>query len=151
MLAAVAVFAGFGFARKADAVTILMAIDEPKQCPKALNIKAKAVKGGMVDFVVQMDAAAIADPGNHYNGRVREAAYLEIATPEQKIGSVNVKCQKQDGNSRYSFRLARIAAQASQLHIALNLFEEDGLAIVGGGVSMEIRLAGFVPAEPVAK
>jgi hypothetical protein len=152
VLGSLAAIAGLGIARKADAVSILMTIEEPKQCPKALNIKAKAVNGGMIDFVVKLDAEGIADAGKLYQGRVGEAAYLEIATSDQKIGSVNVKGQKQkDGNTRYTFRLARTAAQASELHIALNLFEEDGTATIGGGVSMEIHLSGFLPEDAAPK
>lgn len=133
--------------RRSHAVSMLLTIDSPRQCPEGLTIKSKSVNDGMVDVDVDLDAEQIAHPGELYQGRVRAHALLNIAAGGQPVASVTVQGEPEGKRTRYHFRLSPAAMKASELQIGVSLYEKDGFPTLGGGVSLQIRLAGFMPAE----
>src|SRR5688572_28135882 len=119
-----------------------MTIHSPKQCPQGLSIKSKE-SDGMIAFDVDVDAEEIANAGELYKGRVRASAFLNIATSEQQIAFVPLHGAAAGKRTRYQFRISPSAAKTSELQLGVHLYEKDGMATVGGGVSMQIHLAGF--------
>ena len=122
----------------------LMKIDSPKQCPEGLNIKSKATNG-VIEFDVSVDAEKVAHADELYKGRVKANAFLKIATPGQEIAFVHLHGGTEGKRTSYHFRISPSAVQSSELQLGVHLFEKDGMATVGGGVSMQIFLAGFDP------
>lgn len=123
---------------------MLMKIDSPKQCPEGLSIKSKATNG-MIEFEVDVNPETLAHAGELYKGRVKANAFLSIATPEMQIARVNLHGAVEGQRTSYHFRISPSAAKSSELQLGVHLFERDGRATFGGGVSMQIFLAGFEP------
>ena len=123
---------------------MLMKIDSPKQCPEGLSIKSKATNG-MIEFDVDVNAEKLAHAGDLYKGRVKANAFLSVATPEEQVAWVSLHGAVEGPRTRYHFRISPSAAKSSELQIGVHLFEKDGMATIGGGVSMQIFLAGFAP------
>lgn len=123
---------------------MLMKIDSPEQCPQGLSIKSKT-SNGMIEFNVEVDAEKIAHADELYRGRVKANAFLKIATARQEIAWVNLHGAAEGKYTRYHFRISPSAAKSSELQLGVHLFEKDGMATVGGGVSMQVFLARFEP------
>ncbi|MCI0541468.1 MAG: hypothetical protein L0Z50_40225 [Verrucomicrobiales bacterium] len=123
---------------------MLMKIHSPKQCPDGLSIKSE-VNNGMIEFNVDMDAEKIAHADELYKGRVKANAFLRIATAGQEIAWVNLHGATEGNRTRYHFRISASAAKSSELQLGVHLYEKDGRPTFGGGVSMQIALAGFEP------
>jgi hypothetical protein len=129
---------------------ILMKIDQPEHLPAGLTIESKPGDDGMTRFDVYVDAEAIAN-NELYKGRSRSHAVLKIATAREQIASVVVQGspeRKSGGRTWYQFSVAPSAVENSELQVGVSLFEKDGMATLGGGKSMQIKLSGF---EPKAK
>lgn len=109
-----------------------------------MTIKSKA-SSGMIEFDVDVDAEKVAHADELYKGRVKANASLKIATAGQEIAWVNLHGAAEGKRTRYHFRISPSAAQSSELQLGVHLYEKDGMATVGGGVSMQIYLAGFEP------
>ncbi len=129
----------------------LRTIRAPQDCPEGLTIKTKA-KDGVIEFDVSIDPEQVAHAGELYKGRVKANALLKIATPQEPIATVapqgTVLREDRPGESRrtgYQFRLSASAAKSSELQLAVSLYEKDGMPTFGGGVSLQIYLAGFEP------
>jgi hypothetical protein len=122
-------------------------IRKAEHCPEGLTVKSKVGKGGMIEFDVSLDADKIAHAGELYRGQVGANAYLQIGAREQQLASVTVQGDKEGKQTRYRFRLAPSAVRTSELQLSLSLYEKDGLPTLGGGVSMQIPLAGFEPGK----
>ena len=123
---------------------MLFDIRSPKHCPDGLTIKSK-VSDGMIEFDVAVDAEQIAQADELYKGRIQANAFLKIATAEQQIAFVNLRETTEGKRTRYHFRISRAAAKTSELQLGVSLYEKDGTPTIGGGVSMQIHLAGFQP------
>ena len=123
----------------------LMTIRAPKQCPDGLTIKSKTGKDGMIQFDVYVDAEEVAHADELYKGRVKAHAVLKIAAAEGQIASVVVHGSAEGKRTWYQFCVSPSAAKASELQLGVSLFEKDGFQTLGGGVSMQIHLAGFEP------
>lgn len=130
--------------QRSNADLMLMTIRAPKQCPDGLTIKSKANKG-MIDFDVYVDAEEIAHAGELYKGRVGAHAILNIAMAEQQIACVVVHGGTEGKRTHYQFRISPSAAKTSELQLGVSLYEKDGFPTIGGGVSMQVHLAGFEP------
>jgi hypothetical protein len=142
----VAVAAALMLSQRADADLMLLVVRAPQDCPEGLTIRSKAGSSGMIDYDVSLDAERIAHAGELYKGRVRARALLRIGTPGQPVASVTVHGATEGERTRYQFSLSPSAARDSELQLGVSLFEKDGFATVGGGVSMQVHLAGFAPA-----
>ncbi len=123
----------------------LMTIRAPKECPDGLTIKSKTGKGGLIQFDVYVDAEEVAHAGELYKGRVKAHAVLKIATAEEQVASVVVHGSAEGKRTWYQFCVSPSAAKTSELQLGVSLFEKDGFPTIGGGVSMQIYLAGFEP------
>ena len=132
------------FAQSANADLMLFKISAPKECPDGLTIKTKA-SNGMIEFDVEVDAEQIAHAGELYKGRVRAHAFLNIATSEQQIAFVAVNGALKGKRTRYQFSISQSAAKTSDLQLGVDLYEKDGHPTLGGGVSLQVHLAGFEP------
>jgi len=132
---------------RSDAFLMLLRIRTPQQCPDGLTVKSKPGTGGMIAYDVSVDAEEIAHAGELYRGRVRAHAVLKLATSQQQIASVTLHGATEGSRTRYQFTTSRSAAKASELQLGVSLYEKDGFATVGGGVSMQVYLAGFAPPE----
>ena len=120
-------------------------ISVPEECPDGLTVKSKPGKDGMIQFDVYVDAEQIAHAGELYKGRVKARAILKIATAEAQIASVVVHGSVERERTWYQFSISPSAAKSSELGLGVSLFEKDGIPTIGGGVGMQVRLAGFVP------
>ena len=119
-------------------------ISSPSQCPDGLTVKSKATEG-MIAFDVYVDAEAIAN-NELYQGRIKAHAYLKIVGHDQgEVASLLVHGGTDKTATHYQFRLAEAAAKNSELQIGVHLFEEDGIATLGGSVSLQVKLGGFLP------
>jgi hypothetical protein len=119
-------------------------IHSPKECPEGLTIKSK-LNDGMIVFDVDVDPEKVAHAGQLYKGRVRADAFLNIGTPEQQVAFVQLHEVAEGTRTLYHFRVSRSAARTCELQLAVSLYEKDGMPTIGGGVSIQIRLAGFDP------
>ncbi len=111
-----------------------------------MTIDSKVGEGGMIQFDVYVDTDAIA-ANELYKGRARAHAVLKIATAREQIASVVVQGspERKSGRTWYQFSVAPSAVENSELQLGVSLFEKDGTPTVGGGKSMQIKLAGFEP------
>jgi len=130
--------------QRSSADLMLLKIRGPEHCPEGLTIKSKA-SDGMLAFEISVDAEEVAHAGELYKGQVRANAYVKIATSEQQIAFVNVHGTTEGKTTRYQFRISPQAAKTSELQLGVHLYEKDGRPTFGGGVSMQIHLAGFEP------
>lgn len=145
----VAAFAGMLWpCRSSHAVVLQHTIHSPKDCPSGLSIKSKAVDVKMLEFDVSLNPEQIATRGK---GRVGAYAFLSIGPSDQRVATVTVQGVEDGKRIRYQFRLSPAAAKSSELQLSLSHFEEDGSQTVGGGVILEIHLAGWAPAEKVSQ
>jgi hypothetical protein len=143
-IAAAAIAAALIPCQRSNADLKLLTIRAPEHCPAGLTIKSKA-DGGMTAFDISVDAEQIAHAGELYKGRVRAQAYLKIATSDEQIARVRVHEATDGQQTRFQFRISPSAAKTSELQLGLSLYEQDGRPTFGGGVSMQIHLAGFEP------
>ena len=126
---------------------ILMKIDKPELLPTGLTIESKPGDAAMTRFDVYVDADALAN-NELYTGRARSHAVLKIATAQEQIASVVVQGspeRKSGGRTWYQFSVAPSAIENSELQVGVSLFEKDGMPTLGGGKSMQVKLAGFNP------
>jgi hypothetical protein len=121
---------------------MLSEIRSPKDCPESLTIKTK-LTDGMIVFDVDLDVEALANAGELYKGRVRAAAFLDIATATGKIASVTLQGTGEGTRTRYHFSVSESAAKTSKLAIGVSLYQKNGKPTFGGGHSLQIHLAGF--------
>jgi hypothetical protein len=119
-------------------------IDSPKNCPEGLSITAQ-VKDSMILFDLLVDPERIGQPPGLYKGRVRSSLLLNIATGNQQVASVEVKATREATRDHYQFLIAPSAAKTSDLLLRTSLYEENGVATLGGGTMRRIHLAGFKP------
>ena len=127
-----------------SAELMLFKIRTADQCPEGLTIKAKPVDG-LIQFDVTIDAEKIANAGELYKDRAHAQAFLKIDLADQPVAWVSLHGGKEGRLTSYQFRVSPAAAKSSELQLGVSLFEKDGFATVGGGVSMQIFLAGFEP------
>jgi hypothetical protein len=127
---------------------MLFKIRTPDQCPEGLTIKAKLVEG-LIQFDVAIDAEKIANAGELYKDRATAQAFLKIDLADQPVAWAALHGGKEGRLTSYQFRLSPAAAKSSELQLGVSLFEKDGFATLGGGVSLQIFLAGFEP-KPAA-
>ncbi|MCI0541475.1 MAG: hypothetical protein L0Z50_40260 [Verrucomicrobiales bacterium] len=99
----------------------------------------------MIEFDVDVDAEKIAHADELYKGRVKANAFLSIAADGQEIARVNLHGATEGNRTRYHFRISPSAAKSSELQLGVHLYEKNGRPTFGGGVSMQIFLAGFEP------
>jgi len=123
---------------------MLSKIGSPKDCPEGLIIKA-TLNDGMIAFDVDVDPEQIAHAGELYKGRVKANAFLNVATSEGQTAFVNLHGAPEGKSIRYQFRISPSAAKSSDLRIGVHLYEKSGRPTFGGGHSLQIHLAGFVP------
>jgi hypothetical protein len=123
---------------------MLLGIHSPEECPDGLIIKSK-FSDGMLVFDVEVDREEVAHAGELYKGRVGAHALLDIATPGQKVASVTLEGEAKGKRTHYQFRISPAAAKTSELQLGVSLYEKDGMPTIGGGVSLQIHLAGFEP------
>jgi len=135
----------------AHADLMLETIRGPQQCPPGFNVKTRAGSGGMIDFDITVDAEEVAHAGALYRGRVRPSAFLQIGSPEHPLASIAVQGNTEGRSTRYRFRLLPSAARISELQIAVSLYEKDGKPTIGGGVTLQVHLAGFEPSGKPAE
>lgn len=131
--------------RSSHADLMLETIRGPQQCPPGFTVKTTAGKEGMIDFDVTVDAEEVAHAGALYRGRVRPSAFLQIGGPDQPLASIGVQGNTEGRSTRYRFRLLPSAARTSELQIAVSLYEKGGKPTFGGGVTLQVHLAGFEP------
>jgi hypothetical protein len=136
---------------RSSADLMLLTIRAPRQCPDGLTIKSKAGDGGLLEYDVAVDAEEVAHAGALYRGRVRSLAILKLKVSGQEAASVSVSPVNVGRRTHYYFSLAPSAARTSELQLSVSLFEKDGFATIGGGVSMQVQLSGFEPAEKPSK
>lgn len=144
LLAALA--AGCLLIQRADGLHRLMKVREPRECPKGLKIESQTLDGGMIGFDVTVDAEEIAQPGELYRGRVRSHAYLDLSSKGKPLGFLRLHGSPEGRRTGYWFRLTPDAARESELQVGTALFEKDGHPTLGGGVTLQITLAAFLPA-----
>jgi hypothetical protein len=142
---AIAVTLALAPCQRSNADLMLLTVRAAKECPDGLTIKSKAGKDGMIQFDVYVHAEEIAHADEAYKGRVKAHAVLNIATAEAQVASVVVHGSAEGKRTWYQFRLAPSAAKTSELQLGVSLYEKDGMPTIGGGVSMQVHLAGFVP------
>ena len=130
--------------RSSSAVVMLLKIDSPEQCPEGVTISSKA-RDGMIQFDVAIDPEQVAHAGELYKGRVRSSAFLDIVSGQEKVAFVSLDGNTEKNQTRYFFRLSPAAVKSSELQLGVSLYEKDGHPTVGGGVSLQIKLAGFEP------
>ena len=131
--------------QRSNADLMLLTVSTAKEYPDGLTIESKAGKDGMIQFDVYVDAEEIAHADEAYKGRVKAHAVLNIATAEAQVASVVVHGSAEGKRTSYQFRMAPSAAKTSELQLGVSLYEKDGMPTIGGGVSMQVHLAGFVP------
>ncbi len=130
---------------RSEADLMLMTIREPGDCPKALTIKSK-MNAPMVDFEIAVDPEAI-ERNELYRGRIHANAIVQVADAAGAVASLAVQGTKEGKWTRYQVRLSPSAAKHSELQIGVSLYEKNGRPTLGGGVSLRIHLAGFVPKD----
>jgi hypothetical protein len=135
------------------AVLQLPEITRPEQLPAGLTIQSKLGDDGMIHFNVYVDVDAIVNSANPelYKGRISSHGVLKIATAQETIASVALQGspeRKTGGRTWYQFSIAPSALGNSELQLVVQRFEKDGMVTIGGGTTMQIKLAGF---EPKAK
>src|SRR5688500_12307150 len=119
-------------------------IHSPKECPEGLIIKS-TLSNGMIKFDVEVDTEVITNAGELYQGRTGAHALLNIAASEQQVASVTLHGAVKGKRTSYQFRISPSAAKTSKLALGVNLYEKNGLVTIGGGVDLQIHLAGFEP------
>jgi len=128
----------------ASAELMLFKIRTVDQCPAGLTIKSKPVEG-LIQFDVTIDAEKIANAGELYKDRAHAQAFLKIDLADQPVAWAALHGGKEGRLTSYQFRVSPAAVKSSELQLGVNLFEKDGFATLGGGISMQIFLAGFEP------
>jgi hypothetical protein len=143
-IALLAVAQGLACCSSASAELMLFKIRTADQCPEGLTIKSKTVEG-LIQFDVTVDAEKIANAGELYKDRAHPQAFLKIDLADQPVAWVTLHGGKEGRLTSYQFRVSPAAARSSELQLGVSLFEKDGFATLGGGVSMQIYLSGFEP------
>jgi hypothetical protein len=140
----VAVVLSLCLSKASRAELMLFKIRAPGDCPEGLTIKSKMVEG-LVQFDVTIDAEKIAHAGELYKDRAHAQAFLKIDLADQPVAWAALHGGKEGRLTSYQFRVSPAAAKSSELQLGVSLFEKDGFATLGGGVSLQIFLAGFEP------
>lgn len=123
---------------------MLHKIATPEQCPEGVTIKSKA-REGMIEFDVAIDPEQVAHAGELYKGRVKSSAFLDIVAGGEKLAFVNLQGTTEKQWTQYFFCVSPSAMKSTELQLGVSLYEKDGFPTLGGGVGMQIKLAGFEP------
>ncbi|SFI10840.1 hypothetical protein [Planctomicrobium piriforme] len=117
-------------------------------CSDYLNISARHIDGGMVEYVVRIDPERIAPEKTQYKGRLRAHAQLEISSADSLLADIRLEPTVVKSESEFRFRINATLVEHSRFTVSTILYGEDGVAIVGGGTNFRIVLKGFLPSEP---
>ena len=145
LVAVVAAWFSVGVAWSATAAKIdKIRVANGDECPKGLTVTSE-VEGGVIYFVVEIDAETVANAGEIYKGRVTCRAELRIGVEDKPTAMVPVRADLEGGKTRFEVRLSKEAANISDLQLAVSLHEVSGRPTLGGGAFIDVSLKGFLP------
>jgi hypothetical protein len=130
-------------ASPAVALSIFSRIDGPEACPENLRIEVKPARHqpGLLTLSVVFRPY---EP-EPYRGRVGARAFLTVGTADRTLSQTGITLRQSKAEWVGTFDLHPAAFAHSKLSIGSSLHEADGMPTVGGGVTYEIALAGFLP------
>jgi len=124
-------------------VTLSFEVNSPKECGENIRVETQRSRNdkGLVSVSVTFTPSA----PESYRGRVKAFGKLEVKNGDETIAVSNLESTQKAGVFNFRFQLAREAFRGSELTVSSVLYEEDGLAIVGGGEEYRLHLKGFQP------
>jgi len=135
-----------GLTSQVMGLTRLITITSPKGCPEHLRINVQPIEGSQDQYQVDW----VHTPMQHasHQDRVRMHGNLRVIQAGQLLASVPVRVSQKEGAMQGTFKLHRQAFESSRLILSTYLEDSHGIAMVGGGVVMEITLKGFLKKAP---
>ena len=82
-----------------------------------------------------------------YRDRIKAFGQLTVKLAGKAIAVSPLESEQKAGTFTMTCRLAREAFADSELMLSTQLYEQDGLPTVGGGVVYKIKLKGLRPGE----
>ena len=126
-------------------VTLCFEVNTLKECGENIRVETQPSRSdkGLISVSVTF-APTAPEP---YRGRVKALGKLVVKNGDETIAVSNLEWTQKAGVFKLTFQLARDAFRNSELTLSSVLYEEDGLATVGGGEEYRLHLKGFQPGE----
>ena len=127
-------------------VILSFEINSPKECGENIRVETQPSRSdkGLISVSVTFTPTA----PESYRGRVKAFGKLAVKNGDETIAVSNLESTQKAGVFKFTFQLARDAFRSSELTLSSVLYEEDGLATVGGGERILLHLKGFQPDGP---
>jgi hypothetical protein len=127
-------------------VILSFEVNSPRDCGENLRVETQPSRSdkGLVSVSVTFTPNV---PGS-YSGRVKAFGKLVVKHKNETIAVSNLEATQKAGVFTFAFQLARDAFRDSELILSSVLYEENGLATVGGGEKCRLRLKEFQPGDP---
>ena len=126
-------------------VTLSFEVNTLGECGENIRVETQPSRSdkGLISVSVTF-APTAPEP---YRGRVKAFGKLVVKKGDETIAVSNLESTQKAGLFKFTFQLARDAFRNSELTLSSVLYEDNGLATVGGAEEYRLHLKGFQPSE----
>ena len=99
----------------------------------------------MVDVVVRIDPDKV-ERNELYEGRVKATCHLDLSVGADRVAYAQLQAKEEKDLTVFRINISAAAAKSSHLDLNTHLYEINGHPTMGGGMTFQIHIAGFLSA-----